>query len=221
MLHWDWVVTCLFSDASSTGITLLSLELAERALGWNHTFTILRLLQDCYLKLQNFIYLKGGRKAVQADRFISSHCPLGSTSPLTTTLPKPCLKTIQNVKAPLHLTLCKAVMLLLLPAASHPQQHLGEGAVLALYKTHNSWLLLVPTAHPSLPLFCFHLWKHLQRQGLCKHHPSKDPPHKIEFYLFQSTKKRPCRKIRSTLAALRLHQYFFSPLFYYTFCTES
>lgn len=56
VLHWDWLVTCLFSDASSTGITLLSLELAVRALGWNHIFTILRLPQD-RLKLQNFIHL--------------------------------------------------------------------------------------------------------------------------------------------------------------------
>lgn len=103
-------------------------------------------------------------------------------------------------------------------AASHAQQHLGEGAVLALHKTHDSWLfLLVPTAHPSLPLFP--PLQTFAASGALQTPPI--PPQKFEFYLFQSTKRKPWRKIRSTLAALRLHQYFFSSLFCCTFCTAS
>lgn len=50
-------------------------------------------------------------------------------------------------KIPLALDPCKAAMLLLLPAASHAQQHLGKGAVLALYKTQ--FVTPSPGAHCS------------------------------------------------------------------------
>lgn len=162
----------------------------------------------------------------EAGSFISNHCPLRSASlwhQLRTSQVWKWLRVAANPN--LHFTLraprgCDAPVV----TCSFPHTAASQRGSYFCPLHNTGFITLSPCAHSSPFLateeFFRHFCKHLLHHGLCKHHPPKDPSSAFEFYLFQKTKRKFCRKVGSTPAALTLHQCFYSSVFCCTICID-